>query len=235
MFGRTKNTSTRTGAGTASGVAGSPRQTKSHQLIQHLLRLLQFLSATTSLILFSLHLAKILRLVHKASRSNSAVEGIIAAAVLYTLVAMALTSALKAGGSNVLRMLLIIFDILFVAAFIVVAVLTSPKRHGSSGPCGNTSNNDANGFLNRHVPSDINCRLPWGTFILAILSTLLHAITAAFHAAKDHRRTKRNDRVVEEKAYPGGRDEFIDDNAAGYAELSGEKESGEPTSSKSEM
>ena len=166
MFGRTKNTSTRTGPGTASGV-GTPTRTTTgrHHLFQHLLRLLQFLSALTSLILFSVRLAKIIRLVHKASRSNGAVEGIIAAAVLYTLIATALTFRLRAGGSNMLRIILIIFDILFVAAFIVVAVLTSPKRHGSSAPC------TGNSTINSHVPRDVNCKLPWGTFILAILST----------------------------------------------------------------
>lgn len=166
MFGRTKNTTSRNAPGVATG---SPRTTRSHALLQHLLRALQFLSALTSLVLFSLRLAKIVRLVHKASTSNGAVEGIIAAAVLYTLVAMALSFGVKAGGGNMLRILLIIFDILFVGAFIAVAVLTSPKRHGSSGPC--TSNANANDFLNQHLSNDVNCRLPWGTFILAIFST----------------------------------------------------------------
>jgi hypothetical protein len=110
-----------------------------------------------------------MRLVHKASASNGAVEGIIAAAVLYTLIVMALSLGLRAGGGNMLRILFIIFDLLFVGAFIAVAVLTSPKRHGSSGPC--TSNANVNGFFNRHAKGDINCRLPWGTFILAIIST----------------------------------------------------------------
>lgn len=165
MFGRTKNTSTRHGA----GVATSLHPKKSHQLIQHILRLLQFLSATTSLILFSIRLAKILRLVHKASRSNGAVEGIVAAAVLYTLIVMALSFGVKAGGGNMLRILLIVFDLLFAGAFIAVAVLTSPKRHGSSGPC--TGNRNANDFVSRFGRNNVNCRLPWGTFILAIFST----------------------------------------------------------------
>jgi len=210
MFGRTKNTSRPTGAGTASGIGGTPRSTRSHELVHHILRVLQFLSAITSLILFSIRLAKIVRLVHKASRSNGAVEGIIAAAVLYTLVAMALSFGLHAGGGNMLRIPLIIFDILFVGAFIAVAVLTSPKRHGSSGPC--TSNATANGFFDRHLSSNVNCKLPWGTFILAIFSTLLHALTATFHSAKDHRRTKRNDRIAMKEADHDGRDGFVDGN-----------------------
>ncbi|KUJ14075.1 uncharacterized protein LY89DRAFT_651143 [Mollisia scopiformis] len=212
MFSRNKNTSTHNGAGTVSGPA---RTTRSHSLIQHLLRALQFLSAFTSLILFSVRLAKILRLVHKASHSNGAVEGILAAAVLYTLIATALTCGLRAGGGNMLRILLIIFDLLFVGAFIAVAVLTSPKRHGSSGPC--TSNANANHLLTHYTSNDVNCRLPWGTFILAILSTLLHAATAAFHGVKDHRRTHRNDHVTKhEAAQNDGRDGYVDGNAPGY-------------------
>jgi hypothetical protein len=169
MFGRTNNSSTRTGAGTAAGVDTAPRSSGIHKLFQDILRALQFLSATTSLILFSLRIAKIIRLVHRASRSNGAVEGILAAAVLYTLVAMALQCLLRAGGGNSLRILLVIFDLLFVGAFIAVSVLTSPKRHGSSGPCTNEAS--AYNFLNRHTAGDVNCKLPWGTFILAIFST----------------------------------------------------------------
>jgi len=163
MFGRTNNSSARTGAGTAAGVDTAPRSSGIHKLFQDILRALQFLSATTSLILFSLRIAKIIRLVHRASRSNGAVEGILAAAVLYTLVAMALQCLLRAGDGNSLRILL------FVGAFIAVAVLTSPKRHGSSGPC--TNETSAYNFLNRHTAGDVNCKLPWGTFILAIFST----------------------------------------------------------------
>jgi hypothetical protein len=169
MFGRTNNSSTRTGAVTAAGVDGAPRTTRTHEIFQHILRALQFLSATTSLILFSTRIAKIIRLARRASQSNEAVEGILAAAVLYTLAAMALAFALRAGASNSLRILLVIFDLLFVGAFIAVAVLTSPKRHGSSGPC--TNNTSAYNFINRHTSGDVNCKLPWGTFILAIFST----------------------------------------------------------------
>ena len=171
MFGRTKNQSTHAGAGNVSRTSDSPRSTKGHGLIQKLLRAFQFLSAVTSLIVFSIRLAKIVRLTRKASASNGAVEGIVAAAVLYTFITMALTCGLRAGGSNILRILFIVFDILFVGAFIAVAVLTSPKRNGSSSPCSTTRNTNLNGFLNAQVPSAVNCNLPWGTFILAIVST----------------------------------------------------------------
>jgi hypothetical protein len=145
----------------------APRS-RTHNLILHILRILQFLSALTSLILFSVRIAKIIRLTNHATHSNGAVEGILAAAVLYTILATILQLGSRAaGGSRTLRFLLMVFDILFVGAFIAVAVLTSPKRHGSSGPC----NTKSAKFIGMHAPSAVNCNLPWGTFILAIFST----------------------------------------------------------------
>ncbi|CZT50397.1 uncharacterized protein RSE6_11372 [Rhynchosporium secalis] len=160
-------------------------------LLDRLLRLFQFLTSLTSLILFSIRLRKIINLAGRASRSNGAVEGILAAAVLYTLIAMALKFAIKGSGSNILRMMFIVLDLLFVGAFIAVAVLTSPKRHGSSAPCRLTRSTR----FNVKVPSKVNCNLPWGTFILAIVSTLLHAATAAYHIIKDKRRAKVHSNV----------------------------------------
>jgi hypothetical protein len=146
----------------------APRS-RTHNLILHVLRVFQLLSALTSLILFSVRIAKVIRLTNHATHSNGAVEGILAAAVLYTIIATILQLGNRAvlGGSNILRLLLIIFDILFVGAFIAVAVLTSPKRHGSSGPCYTKTAQ----FIGMHAPNTVNCNLPWGTFILAIFST----------------------------------------------------------------
>lgn len=152
------NTNTRTDA---------PRS-RTHNLILHVLRILQLVSALTSLILFSVRIAKIIRLTNHATHSNGAVEGILAAAVLYTIIATILQLGNRAAsGSQILRFLLIVFDILFVSAFIAVAVLTSPKRHGSSGPC----NTKSAKLIGMYAPSTVSCNLPWGTFILAIFST----------------------------------------------------------------
>lgn len=142
--------------------------TMAHNLFLHL-RILQFLSATTSFILFSIRLAKIIRLTKRASQSNGAVEGILAAAVLYPIIATLLQFCIRSTNSShhLSCILLIIFDILVVGAFIAVAVLTSPKRHGSSSPC----NSKSARFIGVYGPSAVNCNLPWGTFILAILST----------------------------------------------------------------
>jgi len=88
-------------------------------------------------------------------------------------------------------MVLIIFDILFIGAFITVAILRNPKRHGSSAPCAKSQR------VNQHISGKVNCSLPWRTLVLAIVSALLHAATVAFHAAKDLRSKMRNDRVVD--------------------------------------
>lgn len=146
-------------------MAGFIHRLRASALFQRLLRIFQFLFAFTSLILFSFRLAKIVRLTKRATASNGAVEGILAAAVLYTVLATLIQLCLRGGGSKILRYLLIIFDILFVGAFVAVAVLTSPKRNRSSGPCSKSSQ------FNSHIPSSVNCKLPWGTFILAIFST----------------------------------------------------------------
>ncbi|GAB7354833.1 hypothetical protein MBLNU459_g5214t1 [Dothideomycetes sp. NU459] len=165
---------------------------------QRILRVLQFLSALISLALFSARLYKILLTARRASRSNGAVEGILAAAVLYSLIAMLLKFAVKHIPpmlSNILRWVLIFFDVLFVIAFIAVAVLTRPG--GSSGPCTNT-------IYRPLIPKGQNCNLPWGTFILAIVSTLLHLITAIFHQVKENRNQRKQARAMEQAQAENG-------------------------------
>jgi len=137
---------------------------RANHTIQKILRVLQFLSATISLGLFSSRLYKIIRLVRRASASNGAVEGILAAAVAYTLISMLLKFCLKNGGPKLLRLLWIVFDLAFVGAFIAVAYLTSPGGNKTSGPC-----HYVRGV--RIEPNGTNCNLPWGVFILAIVST----------------------------------------------------------------
>jgi len=181
---------------TTSTRTDAPRS-RIHNLILHALRILQLLSAVTSLILFSLRLVKIIRLTRHATHSNGAVEGILAAAVLYTIIATILQLCIRAAGSLVMRILLMIFDILFVGAFIAVAILTSPKRHGSSGPC----NTKSAQIIGTYAPSGTNCNLPWGTFILAIVSTILHAITAAYHAARQEHKAKKSSLAADKELH----------------------------------
>ena len=139
------------------------RESKANHILQRVLRVFQFLSSLISLALFSSRIAKIARLTRLISKANGAVEGILGAAVLYTLIVMLLTFLIKRGAPKFLRWLLMLMDILFLIAFIVVAVLTRPNG-GSSGPCKLTRYGPS-------IPKGQNCNLPWGTFILAIVST----------------------------------------------------------------
>jgi hypothetical protein len=168
-----------------------------YRWILRLTRILQFISATVSLGIFSARLRKVYNLVNTiktrrgVNSAYGAVEGILAAAVLYTLLAMLLTFLLRRGGPRWLRWLFVLFDLLFVGAFIAVAVLTSPNG-GDAGPKHCYHDRGLTGLFGTPSSSDdTSCKLPWGTFILAIISTLLHAITAAFHEVRDRYKERR--------------------------------------------
>ncbi|KAB5572488.1 hypothetical protein GE09DRAFT_1185804 [Coniochaeta sp. 2T2.1] len=178
-----------------------------YRLLLRLTRVLQFLSAVISLGLFSSRLYKVYRLVNSiktrrgVNGAYGAVEGILAAAVLYTLLATLFQFLSKRGGPKWLRWLWVLLDLAFVGAFIAVAVLTRPDG-GSAGPGHCYTGRDAsdsNNLTGETASRDETCNLPWGTFILAIVSTVLHAITAAFHEVRDHIKERRHDRALEEQ------------------------------------
>ncbi|KAK5171535.1 hypothetical protein LTR16_011777, partial [Cryomyces antarcticus] len=83
-----------------------------------LIRALQFLSAAISLGIFSSRVYKVYRLYKQLSVSNGAVEGILAAAVAYTIIVTLLQLLLKGGGPRFLRWLVVILDVAFVGGFI---------------------------------------------------------------------------------------------------------------------
>lgn len=182
------------------------KNTGFYRWLLRLTRVLQFISSVVSLGIFSQRLYKVYRLVNSmktrrgVNGAYGAVEGILAAAVLYTLITMLLSCIKKSSnpGGRTLRWLWVLLDLLFVGAFIAVTVLTRPNG-GLAGArnCYSPSRlrdgagNDVTGAT--ADPNDDSCNLPWGTFILAIISTLLHALTAAFHEVKDHHRRNRLD------------------------------------------
>ncbi|KAJ9637172.1 hypothetical protein H2199_007458 [Coniosporium tulheliwenetii] len=184
-------------------VPDSLKHTALYRMLLRLTRILQFLSSTISLGIFSSRVYKVYRLVNSIkvargiSGSYGAVEGILAAAVLYTLIAMLMSLLKKGGGSRGLRWLFVALDVAFVGAFIAVAVLTRPNG-GPAGPrhCYSDRNVRDDDIITGETANarDDSCNLPWGTFILAIISTILHAITAAFHEVRD----RRHDRLDEE-------------------------------------
>ncbi|KAF3004046.1 hypothetical protein E8E13_001471 [Curvularia kusanoi] len=180
------------------------RHTSFYKIFLRLTRVLQFISSVVSLGIFSQRVYKVYRLVNSIktrrgiNKSFGAVEGILAAAVLYTLISTILMFVKKSanpGTKKWLRWLWVLLDLAFVGAFIAISVLTRPSG-GPAGPKHCYTDRNANNASNiaqgeTANSQDDSCNLPWGTFILAIISTLLHAITAAFHEVKDHhRRTK---------------------------------------------
>ncbi|KAK2004986.1 hypothetical protein LX36DRAFT_142288 [Colletotrichum falcatum] len=188
------------------------QDSKFYGLFLRLTRVLQFLSSVISLGVFSQRLFKVYRLVNSiktrrgVNGSYGAVEGILAAAVLYTLITTILGCMKKnssPGTKSWLRWLWVVLDLLFVGAFIAVAVITSPNG-GMAGPrhCYNEGrlNDGSNSTTGETASTDDTCNLPWGTFILGIISTLLHAITASFHEVRDHRRRNKLTTGEDEKA-----------------------------------
>jgi len=151
-----------------------------YRWILRLARVLQLGSATASLAIFTSRFYKVYRLFNsiKTSRGVSgfygAVEGILAAAVLYTILATLMSLALKGGGARWLRWLWVLLDAAFVGAFIAVAVLTRPEG-GPAGPKHCYTNRDVTNSSNLTGEvangEDDTCNLPWGTFGLAIFST----------------------------------------------------------------
>jgi hypothetical protein len=192
-------------------VPNSLKNTKIYGWLLRLTRLLQFISSVISLGVFSRRLYKVYRLVNSiktrrgVNGAYGAVEGILAAAVLYTLINMLFSCIKKSAnpGGRSLRWLWVLLDLLFVGAFIAVSVLTRPD----GGPAGARHCYNPRRLLPGDDRDD-SCNLPWGTFILAIVSTLLHAITAAFHEIKDqHRRHKvdhQHEKAVEQQQHAAG-------------------------------
>ncbi|KAF1946435.1 hypothetical protein EJ02DRAFT_336136 [Clathrospora elynae] len=170
-------------------------------------RWLQLISSVVSLGIFSSRFYKVYRLVNSiktrrgVNSAYGAVEGILAAAVLYTLISTLLGCIKKSSnpGGRTLRWIWVLMDLLFVGAFIAVSVLTRPggglagARHCYSPKrlSNGTSPNTVTGQTAN--AQDDSCNLPWGTFVLAIISTLLHALTAAFHETKNYHRKNKLD------------------------------------------
>ncbi|THV77429.1 hypothetical protein D6D19_00174 [Aureobasidium pullulans] len=166
---------------------------RNDHVFQKVMRVIQFLSAIISLGLFSSRMYKVYRLVRSVRNSSGAVEGILAAATLYTIITLLINLCLKRGAPKFLRWLLIFLDLVFVVGFIVVAVLTRPHGGLSSLCATSRQRNDPN---NR---DNALCKLPLATFGLAIFSTILHFITAVFHEARDHHRNKKASQSAEEE------------------------------------
>jgi len=149
----------------------SPNASPPTPLYPHFLtapRLLQFLSALLSLILFTIYISRLLTTI---VRAQGAVHGIVAAALAYTVIATLVSLHLDVGFFTQ-KAILIILDLCFVVGFVVVAALTSPLSGVARGRCGaggrsNGKRNDNNGSSSGGAPT---CGLVKGTFALAFVS-----------------------------------------------------------------
>ncbi|CAN9390822.1 unnamed protein product [Alternaria alternata] len=166
----------------------------------------------TSFYRWLLRLTRVLQLVSVKTRRGvngayGAVEGILAAAVLYTLITMLLSCIKKSAnpGGRTLRWIWVLLDLLFVGAFIAVTVLTRPDG-GLAGArhCYNprrlANGTNPSTITGETASRDDSCNLPWGTvrsWPSSAPLSLLHAITASFHEIKDYRRSHR---LEQEKA-----------------------------------
>ncbi|KAH7128506.1 hypothetical protein B0J11DRAFT_603778 [Dendryphion nanum] len=187
------------------------RTSSFYRLLLRLTRVLQFLSSIISLGVFTQRFYKVYRLVNSiktrrgVNGSYGAVEGILAAAVLYTLITTILGLIKKSAnpGGRILRWIWVLLDVLFVGAFIAVTVLTRPNGGlaGARHCYGNRSVQDTNNLTGETAnTTDDSCDLPWGTFILAIISTILHAITASFHEIRERRHARVEEKGLHQKS-----------------------------------
>lgn len=166
-------------------VPESLKNSSIYRMFLRLTRVLQFISSVISLGIFSQRLFKVYRLVNSiktrrgVNGAYGAVEGILAAAVLYTLISTLLGCIKKSAnpGGRGLRWAWVLLDLLFVGAFIAVSVLTRPNGGLAGGRHCYSPKRLANGSNPSTVTGetanakDDSCNLPWGTFILAIIST----------------------------------------------------------------
>jgi hypothetical protein len=141
-------------------------------------------------------------------RWQKAVEGMSGVAVLYTIAAVVLTCCL--GGISFFAFTAIVLDILFVGAFVAIAVLT---RHGASSctgivntplGIGNAAQN-SQGFGNNglgtgqgenltYAVSPRNaCRMNTAAFAVSVIAIFLFLLTALFQVflLRKHKKEKR--------------------------------------------
>lgn len=141
-----------------------------NKTFQSICRVLQCISSIISLILFAIRLNRIAKEAGRAvTTSNEAVMGILVAAVLHGLSTILLRLVLKERDPMWYRILRVFLDIAFVIMFIMVAELTAPGRGMTSGPCRTTFTI----YGVRVQPFGSSCKLPIGTFVLAIFSMLV--------------------------------------------------------------
>ncbi|KAL8656059.1 MAG: hypothetical protein Q9210_000497 [Variospora velana] len=141
-----------------------------HPRILQTVRIVQFVSAVISIILYIVYVARQAR----TSRGDGAVLGILAGGIVFSAIALAKACIAK-GKVAALVLLFLIIDLLFVAAYIGVAVLTGGDVMGSS--CRFLGGEDSDGGVRASIST--NCNLEMGVFSLAIINIIQHIIASA--------------------------------------------------------
>jgi len=158
---------------------------------------LAFLASATALGIYSYFLATERTHNVRIPAKHKAIEGISGAGVLYTLIALVLTCFL--GGLSFFMYLGIILDLLFMGAFIAVAILT---RDGASSckspvktPLGSGDGSSHIGTNGTTWTASLHtiCRLETVVFAVAVIAAFLFLIAALvqFWLGRRHQHEKR--------------------------------------------
>jgi len=178
-----------------------PRSIEESHWYPHIVRLLRILQVIFAAINIGLFVAYIVRAAAQISHSSGAVTGLLSAALLFGLIG-SLLSFLRLGEKKSVKTFLLIGDVMFVAAFIYITVVTSKdrSRSGNGTICPHKGLTSTNGA----VFGGPKCGLTPASMAFAILSALTHASSGIFqrrsHKDKDIHRHTRYDK--EAQRYP---------------------------------
>lgn len=156
------------------------------------LRVLELGASAVALGIFSYFLAVLAHHDLPIANKWKAVEGISGAGCLYTIFGVLLTCFL--GGITFFGFIAVVLDILFVGAFIAVAIMT---RDGAGSCRGYVNTPLGNGYnyldtVNGHT-LHYACTLNTAVFAVAIINCFLFALTAAVQVflVRHHKKDKR--------------------------------------------
>jgi len=172
------------------------------------LRILQFFCSAVGLGIFSYFLAVLADKHLPIATKWKAVEGLTGAATLYTIFGVVFILCL--GGNTFFGFLAAFLDILFVGAFVAVAIMT---RHGAGSCTGNVQTPLGDGPADRNSPGygsngfgfgngktatyspnlRLACRLNTAVFAVSIIAAFLFLITAVWQVlmVRHHKKEKK--------------------------------------------
>lgn len=137
-------------------------------------RILQFIAAIVNIGLFAAYVA---RTATRASNSSGAVLGILVAGIVFSTIATAINCT-KMGTKTRVTTILWIFDLLFIAAFVAVTVITaldSGRPGGSGGRCAGSNDDEDDGDDGDDDEDNdtgmSRCHLTFGSLALSVIST----------------------------------------------------------------